>query len=101
VSSSSTAGARHPRSSAIVQYSKELDLLLGITQEKLRWGGRADTARSLVLASPRLRSRPSFLFYQLYQSRPGQAPIDEPLPEGMAHLDGIPELRRGVGFPAP
>jgi CelD/BcsL family acetyltransferase involved in cellulose biosynthesis len=35
----------------------ELDLLLGYDQEKLRWGGEPRRAVSLLLASPRLKSR--------------------------------------------
>ena len=44
----------------------EIDFLSGINQEKLRWGAQPRALRSLVLASPRLRSRASLFVFQVH-----------------------------------
>jgi len=47
---------------------RELDLLLGLDQEKRRWGAEPGPVTNLTLASPRLRSRAAFEFYRLRQA---------------------------------
>jgi CelD/BcsL family acetyltransferase involved in cellulose biosynthesis len=44
---------------------RELDLLLGMDQEKLRWGCEPRPVIDLTLGSPRLRSRACWQLYQL------------------------------------
>lgn len=52
----------------IGQGCRELDLLLGLDQDKLRWGAEPRPVTNLTLASPRLRSR---LALRLYLARRG------------------------------
>jgi CelD/BcsL family acetyltransferase involved in cellulose biosynthesis len=48
---------------AIAQGCRELDLLLGLDQEKQRWGAEPRPVASLALASGRLRSRAALALY--------------------------------------
>lgn len=54
---------------------ERLDLLLGVNQEKLRWGGEEGRVGHFVLASPRARSRVSLLLYRLYKARHRQRAV--------------------------
>jgi CelD/BcsL family acetyltransferase involved in cellulose biosynthesis len=44
----------------------EIDFLNGISQEKLRWGAQPRALRSVVLASPHLRSRASLALFRVH-----------------------------------
>jgi CelD/BcsL family acetyltransferase involved in cellulose biosynthesis len=53
----------------IEQGLTQLDLLLGATQEKLRWGVVERPVENVVMASRRVRSRAGFLLYDLDKRR--------------------------------
>jgi CelD/BcsL family acetyltransferase involved in cellulose biosynthesis len=54
---------------AIERGCRELDLLLGLDQDKLRWGAEPRPVFNLALASRRLRSRVAFHLYRFRQAR--------------------------------
>jgi CelD/BcsL family acetyltransferase involved in cellulose biosynthesis len=49
---------------AIAHGYRELDLLLGLDQEKQRWGAAPSPVFNLALSNPRLRSRTAFHLYR-------------------------------------
>ena len=70
---------------AIAEGFRELDLGLGLDQEKLRWGGQPHPVVNLTLASPRVRGRAVLALWRLHRRRRAAVGADAP------QVPGVPE----------